>query len=382
MMRGSGALAACAVLVPEAVLAQEEPTNVIEFGASYITDIIGNVDGGEKKGFVWLGRADLTMSVDGSAFGWDGAELFVDVLAVQHPDFSGRYVGDAQTVSNVQGESSVRPIEAWIAGPLGGGVSAKVGMIDLNSEFDVQSVGKHFIGSSHGIGPDFSQSGANGPSIFPAGATAVMLHYEDEDWALRFGLFDAVAGSKRNPRRAAFRIPGDTGALLVGEVDRKLVGGGEVQLGAWHYTPRFERLDPARAGKGVSQGAYAMIEGPVARRAGRQLDAWLRLGVASSAVNEIGTYVGGGVAYGNDNARMGLAVAHARRGAPARRAAAASGDESDRAETAIELTYAYRLTPWLTLQPDFQYVINPGWDPGRRNAAVAGIRFSFAWPAD
>lgn len=29
-------------------------------------------------------------------------------------------------------------------------------------------------------------------------------------------------------------------------------------------------------------------------------------------------------------------------------------------ETFVEATYQYQVTPWLTLQPDFQYVFNPG----------------------
>jgi porin len=51
-------------------------------------------------------------------------------------------------------------------------------------------------------------------------------------------------------------------------------------------------------------------------------------------------------------------------------------------ETFIELTYQYQFTPWCQLQPDFQYVFNPGagvLDPsaaGQRikDEAVLGIR--------
>ncbi|HEY1789932.1 MAG TPA: carbohydrate porin, partial [Verrucomicrobiae bacterium] len=51
-------------------------------------------------------------------------------------------------------------------------------------------------------------------------------------------------------------------------------------------------------------------------------------------------------------------------------------------ETFVEVTYQYQLTPWCTLQPDFQYVFNPGGGlpnpnaPGERikDEAVFGIR--------
>jgi hypothetical protein len=51
-------------------------------------------------------------------------------------------------------------------------------------------------------------------------------------------------------------------------------------------------------------------------------------------------------------------------------------------ETFVELTYQYQVAPWCQLQPDFQYVFNPGAGvlnpnaPGQRvkNEAVLGIR--------
>ena len=51
-------------------------------------------------------------------------------------------------------------------------------------------------------------------------------------------------------------------------------------------------------------------------------------------------------------------------------------------ETVLELTYQAAVTPWLTVQPDFQYIFNPGGgQPGLKNparkaadAAVLGLR--------
>ena len=51
-------------------------------------------------------------------------------------------------------------------------------------------------------------------------------------------------------------------------------------------------------------------------------------------------------------------------------------------ETFVEVTYQYRSTPWWQMQPDFQYVFNPGGgvanpnDPTSKvkNEAVLGVR--------
>jgi porin len=120
-----------------------------------------------------------------------------------------------------------------------------------------------------------------------------------------------------------------------------------------------------------NQGAYAMVEGQFGTLANAPLSAWVRTGVAETAFNPIGLYVGGGLAVGEERSRLGLALAHARLGRPALQAIS-SGPR--RAETIIELTYSRAVGEKLVVQPDVQYVINPGFEPGLGNALVAGIR--------
>ena len=43
-------------------------------------------------------------------------------------------------------------------------------------------------------------------------------------------------------------------------------------------------------------------------------------------------------------------------------------------ETAIELNYAAQVTPWLLVQPLFQYYVNPGGTGNHENAIVLGAR--------
>ena len=370
------AMSLLAGTAPMPASAEDPPERAIAFGASYITDIVSVVDGGVRRGTAWLGRADLTVAVDGKAIGLDGITLFADLLATQPTDFSGRFVGDGQTVSNVQADSAIRPFEAWIEAQAGEATGVKAGLIDLNTEFDIQAIGALFLHSSHGIGPDFSQSGANGPSIFPSSSSAIVVRHMRGKVRLRAGLFDGVAGSVADPRRSAFRLPGTRGALLVAEIEHRIGSSGEVQLGAWRYTDRFDALDPGRP-RAVSQGAYALIEGPL----DRGIEGWVRVGVADDRANPIGLYLGGGIAHGPAHSRIGLAVAHARLGAPARHTLI-EGRTADRAETAFELTWARRLVEGVIVQPVLQYVIDPGWNPATRDALVIGTRLRFSLSVD
>ena len=348
-------------------------------GVAYVTDILANVSGGERRGVGWLGRADLTVELPGSILGLEAAQFFADLMLLHGTSFSRRLAGDGQVVSNIDAPSAVRPIEIWASLELARGNRLKLGAIDLNSEFDVQAVGRHFINSSHGIGPDFSQSGRNGPSIFPITSLGAVVEHAGDDHELRFGIFDALPGASSDPGRFVLRAPGKHGALLVGETQLNFAENARARLGAWHYSKSFERLDPGNPGRARSSGLYLMAEGRLLETDGRALDGWVRLGTATDETNPISASLGTGLTLGNDDQKIGLAISHARLGDPGAAQFRAEGLDPARAETAFELTYSAQATDQLKLQPNLQYVVSPGWSRDRRNALVMGLRVAFEW---
>jgi porin len=374
MLRVSAAAVGALIAAPAA--AEERPGG-LDVGGSYVADSFATLSGGLERGFRQMGLLELTAELDGADVGLKGAQAFANVQLVHGESLSGDLVGDAQVLSNIDAPDGLRLFEAWLSVPVAGSGYVKGGLIDLNGEFDVQSVGALFLNSSHGIGPDFSQSGLNGPSIFPTSATAVVAGWDGGGWSVRAGLFNAVAGDPDRPRRTVVRLPGASGMLLVAEADFKIAEDAEVQVGAWRYTSKFELISAqeAPARRRGNGGVYAMVEGKITEVAGQRLDGWVRAGTAEMKFNPIGLYIGGGLALGPESSRWGIAVGHARLGRPARRA---GGPGADRAETVIEFTYARAIGSRLIVQPDVQYVINPGWDSKLRDALVAGVRLQIA----
>ncbi|XHR99135.1 porin [Sphingomonas sp. DBB INV C78] len=358
----------------------------VRLGGSYVADALSNTSGGIERGTAYMGKLELTVEADGAVIGLDGAQFYASAEQVHGRQLSAELVGDGQTVSNIEAVPALRLFEAWVDAPLGDHASAKLGMIDLNSEFDVQNVGGIFLNSSHGIGPEYAQSGLNGPSIFPTTALGLVTRVGAGEWSARFAVFDAEAGDPDHPKRTVIRFPPKHGVLLAAEVERALGEASAVKIGGWAYSSHFDAIDEVDAAgdpvrKRGSRGLYATIEGRLAGSAERgAFDGWLRVGIAEDEVNPIGSYFGGGVNYGTDASRFGFAISHARLGDPAIRAGIDAGDDPKRAETALELTWARRVAPWLTLQPDLQYVINPGWRADLGDAFVAGVRFIFELP--
>ena len=342
----------------------------LRFGASYTSDSFVNARGGLKTGFSQMGLFELTAEAEGKAFGIEGIEGFATGQYVHGRSLSGTLVGDAQVGSNIDAPDGLRLFEAWLSVPLGTDAYLKTGLIDLNGEFDVQDVGALFLNSSHGIGPDFSQSGRNGPSIFPTTSAAVMAGVKTGRLSFRAGLFDAVAGDPDRPGRTVVRFPGQSGLLAVAETEIRLSEEAEVQVGAWSYTTEFETI-PDGSRKRGNRGAYVLAESALGHIGGEPAKAWVRAGTAETRFNAIGLYLGGGIAVGPEGRRFGLAVAHARLGSPARQPAF---EDPGNAETSVEMTYARAIGDRLIVQPDVQYVINPGFERGLRNSLTLGVR--------
>jgi porin len=68
-------------------------------------------------------------------------------------------------------------------------------------------------------------------------------------------------------------------------------------------------------------------------------------------------------------------VAAAYTGHAFRRATRALGDKPSRAEVAFEVTYRAPLVPWLSIQADLQYVLDPGGLRSRSDALVGILRY-------
>lgn len=368
--------------------AADEPAAAVQLEAAYVGDLLRNTQGGLGDGGSYLDNLDLMATVDGGqAFGFEGLTLHGHVMYNNGHAFSGRWVGDAQGISNIEGVDTWRLYEFWGELRFGGSgrTTLRAGLYDLNSEFDAIETSGLFLGPSHGIGPDLAQTGENGPSIFPVTSLALRLQGGAADWYWQLAAFDAVPGAPGHPDRTSFELGTGEGALLIGEFGRAVGPFRKLALGAWNYTAKFAAIgeidaagDPVR--DTGNRGFYAIAEATLVERDGLHATGWVRAGLADDRFNGFRNYVGlgasaAGLVPGRPDDQLGIALASVAAGGPWRDEMALAGNATDARETTLELTWRLPVADWLTLQPDLQYVISPGFDAALDDALVVGLRF-------
>ena len=183
---------------------------------------------------------------------------------------------------------------------------------------------------------------------------------------------------------------------------------GTYKLGAWYDSLPFADQRYGFTGRSLADPAntaaprahrnafsiYAVVDQLVWREPGTPdggVAVFARAMGAPPDRTPVDVFVQGGVTYkapfpGRDNDTAGIAVSW---GHISQRAAKLDSDQSAfghtipirRSETQIELTYQAQLAAWCQLQPDAQYVLNPGGGipnprSGKRvgNAALLGLR--------
>ena len=304
----------------------------------------------------------------------DGWYAKVYVLGNIGGGFSAKRVGDIQVTSNIDTVPAWRLFEAYVRHTSDDGhLVASFGLMNLNGVFDVQKYAKTFLNPSHGIGPDFSQTG---PSIFPTTALGTMVTViPDQDWRLRLGVFDGVPGDPSHPTVfTRIHLSSKDGAHIIGEVERDFPGG-FIKIDHWVDTAKQSRLgDPAlltRNSGSFVQAGFTLHQDH--QDLNRALKGWLRLGQANSQLNAQSIYRGGGViqtgVFFKDD-QLGLALAQVHFSQAWRQNHHVGPDETN-----LEVTYLFNLNDQLSLQPDLQWVFHPSGWPELKTAQVIAVRF-------
>ena len=356
-------------------------------------DVLSNLSGGLKRGTKYMDNWDFKLTADlDKLWGWTHTTGYLHVISNHGGKLNADNVGSFMGVDNIEvNTNTTRFFDAWLEKSFfDDKFSIRTGLYPVDSEFYVTDATGVFLHPTGGMAAEVAQTGVNGPSIFPTSSFGIRAKWQPTSkFYLQAALLDGVPGDPNNPHGTHIRFDRGDGTLAIMETGFSPTDEiSKYAIGYWRYTPRFDDLvdtdasgNPARR---FNQGAYIFAEQTVYREkedSSQGLALFFRYGVANADVNTLDHSYSLGLHYkgllpGRDEDEFGTQLTRGHAGAKFRQAAA-TPLASD--ETALEITYRARVTPWLAIQPTVQRIVHPSHDPTLDNAWIVGARFEVAF---
>jgi porin len=372
----------------------------ISFGLQEQTEVWSNLAGGIKQGTAYDGLTTASLCIDlDEAVRWPGAKIFTYGFQVWGPGPSRNYVGALQFISSIEATPSTKLYDLWFEQELfAGKVAFRFGQGGVDDEFMAAPYDTLYLNSSFTLPPLIAiDLPAGGPAYPLASPFARLLLSPTNELSLMSAVFteDPAPPGTGDPQQrdlhgTAFRL--DDHALWISELSYSpsFLGdlAGVYKLGIWYATGQF--ADQRRAVEGLllanplSSGMPLTHSGDYAFYAIANQMLWHKpkteaqgIGVffqvmhAPEDRNVSSLFVEGGVNWkepipGRSHDEAGIGFAYAAIGSALRQFSqdvidlTGFGTSYAPGELILEATYRLRLTPWFKLQPDLQYVINPG----------------------
>lgn len=342
------------------------------YEANYTGDNFSNLTGGIQTGFSYLGMASLCIEFDAGKAGlWEGGLFYIHGANTHGATPSADLLGDMQVASNIEAGNHTYLQELWFRQTFGK-VAFTIGVQDLNVEFASSEHGALYLNSSFGILPVIS---ANFPaSIFPLTTLGFMAKWvvnSKTTWLN--AIYDGSPTEfDYNPYNIRWEFASGDGILAISEIQRNVKLNklpGTYKLGFYTHNHIIEKVFseqlPDSAGHPIF-AAYAYADQKIWERADKSLNLFLQTGYSPSKTCVNNYYWGLGIngvgwLSKKKNDIWGLAFAHA-----------GLGNNSGN-ETTIELSWKKQVNSTVYIQPDIQYIINPGGNCSNLNNSMAAI---------
>ena len=381
----------------------------ITLTTQYVADVWGNPTGGVSSGTVYTGLLSLQGNVDlQKLLGWRGASFSTRWYWLSGQDISAEHVGNIFTVSNIAGFTTFRVNELWLQQNfLSDRISIRVGQLGADSEFDLSTHSIVFLNGAFSWSPSLSTNIPNGGPAYPMGTLGIRLALMPVNWLTYQGAIFQGNPFAQSVNRYGFRwdLSASNGYFSIPELNFRANQGsgssglpGTVKIGGWFDTAPDPNANTAqRWNYGfyfvADQMLYRVADSDVALvtdNKGQQtaatsptnkgLGIFTHIGLSPQTSSFINFYIDGGLTYKGliptrDNDVLGVAFAY---GHLSNNPQDNEGRSNPGYEIVMEGTYQIEFAPWLSLQPDLQYVIHPS-GTNIANALVLGARTTISF---
>lgn len=394
------------------------------------SEVLGNATGGDAKGAEYDGLTTAILQLDTQrAFHWYGGTFNVSGLQIHGQNLSADNLLTLQTSSGIESDRATRLWELWYDQKFDqeGKYDLKIGQQSLDQEYMVSQNGLLYLNTMFGWAMLPSADMPGGGPAYPLATPGIRIHARPGNaWTLLAGAYTGNA-AQQNASGTAFPLDGFLGIAelqyaypslgLTVRADNKTPLGRIYKIGAWYDNVKFDDqrwdenglslADPdsngvARTHRG-NYAIYAVADQMIwvdPRENDRSISVFLRpMGTPLADRNQVDFSMNAGLNFNepimhrdDDTFGIGMGYTHV----------SGSASDLDRdqrhysnnlsypirsGESYLEATYQYQFTAWWQLQPDFQYIFNPGAgtvNPNSpssqkvKNEAVFGFRMNLA----
>ena len=369
----------------------------------YTSETMANVSGGLKRGsnLSGMGNVVLDYAAQKSSEGHSHLSLRASGMFLHGESPSKKYIGDELTASNIDGYDSIRLYELWLQLSFWNNRgSLRFGSLLADEEFAFTELGGLFLNSAFGWPAFISANTVNtGPAFFVTAPGIRMRLESTKSWYIQGGVYDG--DSFDNPagdgNTSAYGVhwqitpqQGYFSMFEIGHMNTQISQNTAVpsffKLGGWIHSASFDDHLTESPHRG-NYGLYFTMERSIWRnnRKEQELGIFFRSGLAPRDRNRYELAIDGGFNFLNPFTKMerdvvGAGISFAKVSDNIRQAEEQTGiiPVSDY-ELAFEVTGQFPVTPWLTLQPNVQWIHHPGSSSTLSNALVVSIRSTFTF---
>jgi porin len=396
----------------------------VTIGLQEQDEVWWNFAGGLRRGAAYAGLTTASVKLDlDKLLGWRDASFFVSAYQIHGNGPTRDLTGNIQLVSNFEATADTKLYQLWIEQTLfSGRLSIRVGQGGVNDEMMISTNSAVYLNSSFGLPGLSTVDLPSGGPDYPMSTPFVRVQLKPSDDVTLFaGIFngDPVPRGGGDPQLrdkggVAFRTNDHVLAAAelwyaINQASDAVGLPGVYKIGGWFHSGHFASqlrdtngvslANPASNGIPADHSpdfaVYGIVDqtiwrNPVSPK--QSVAAFLHVIGAPAEFNFSHFFVAAGLNWigpfrNRENDILGIAVAYLGISPVKRRFGndvayfTGQGASWSAHETVIEATWQIALTPWWTLQPDLQIIINPGAGipvPGitrpLKNAAIGGLR--------
>ena len=327
------------------------------------SEVVSNLSGGLKTGSGLNAVATVGYGLDGADIGLPGSQFALSAMGIRRAQVREKYVGSISNPSNIEGNFDQGVLDnlwwqqTWLSEEHLS-LNTRLGMYALDELFLITETAAQLANSAFGMDPTLSEN--FGVSTFPKNGSGLSFELgnaasmDQASIGLRYGIMQGEVTEQNQPF--------NSGSLNIVELNLRPSDGSLLKLGGWtrHVS-----------GEPNLKGAYFSAEQRFFEHDSSTLDgffrtSWIDFPTPADDTPRVQSFTAIGLNFNapfasrpKDVFTLGVGQLGLESSAPMR------GDER-----VIEISYIFNLTRGIYLQPDLQYIQNPG---GLNDNAWVGI---------